>query len=152
MSQTPSALPVEALGQAKAASWCVATSCPGIPFPRQCPAISAKSGAKSSNTHVHGVRALLSDARDGTHSSWGKHDLVVVHKRVLVDRAKDVTASNVVADAELGGVEVPLDVAGEGLCVDTSRNVDGLGLLLDGLQRSLNTTETSARPRSDVRS
>lgn len=84
---------------------------------------------------------------------------MIIDERVFEYASKDVTARDVVADLELGRVEVPLDLAGESLGVDTTwysqllavltfgrrvvgltGNVNGLGLFSDTLQRTLDTT------------
>lgn len=80
-----------------------------------CDAAIAKKGA-----HLDGVGSLLGDPSDGTHSSWGKHDLVVVDERVFVYATEDISTGNVVPYSEAGGIEVPLDVSVEGFGVDTT--------------------------------
>jgi hypothetical protein len=84
------------------------------------PVVRGGLAAKSTRTHVNGVRPLLRDPGDGSHGPRGEHDLVVVDERVLVHGAKDVSSRDVVADPERGGVEVPLDLSAEGLGVDTA--------------------------------
>lgn len=71
-------------------------------------------------THLNRVTALVRDSSHRAHCSWGKHDLVVVDQGVFVDGTKDVTACDVVADLEVGGVEVPLDFTVKRLRVDTT--------------------------------
>jgi hypothetical protein len=62
---------------------------------------------KEACTYVDSVGSLFDYVGDGTHSPRGKHDLVVIDKRVLVDGTEDITTGDVVADLELGGVKVP---------------------------------------------
>lgn len=57
---------------------------------------------------------------------------------VLVDRAPDVTARDVVSDLECRG-EVPLLLAVESICGDATRDVNALGDVGDLLEGSLNT-------------
>ena len=82
---------------------------------------------------------------------------MVVDQRVLVDGTENITTGNVISDLELGGVKVPLDASVKSLGVDTTcvyvsarldvprgtqvltGNVDGLGGLLDGFERTLDT-------------
>lgn len=76
------------------------------------------------NLLIDSVAAGLGDSGDGTACSWGKEDLVVVEKGVLVDGTEDITTSYVVADLEVAGLEVPLLGAVQGRDVDTAGNVD----------------------------
>lgn len=88
---------------------------------------------------VDAVGALLGDVGDGSACARGKHDLVGVDERVLVDVAVDVAARDVVSDLEVDGVKVPLDGAIQGLGIDSSWDVDALCLLHDALEGPLDT-------------
>jgi hypothetical protein len=90
-------------------------------------------------THVNGVAAFLCNMGDGTHRSRPQHDFVRIQKRILVYRAIDVSSRNVVTDFEVDRAKVPFDAAVESLSVDSSRNVDCLGNLVDGLERTLDS-------------
>lgn len=50
-----------------------------------------------------------------------------VEQRTLIDCSVDITAGDVVADLVVAWCEVPLLVAAEGIRVDTSGNINGLG-------------------------
>lgn len=88
---------------------------------------------------VHSVTACFCDACDCTPSSWWQHDLVVVEKRILENTSENITTSDVIANLELAGRKVPLLGSTEGRHVDTTRNVDALGLVGDTLEWSLDT-------------
>ena len=45
---------------------------------------------------------------------------MIIDERILVDRAEDVAAGDMVADPERGGIEVPLDLARERMGIDTA--------------------------------
>jgi hypothetical protein len=61
---------------------------------------------------------------------------VVIDERVFEHASENITARDVVADLELGRVEVPLDLAGKSLGVDTTWYSQLLAVLTMGARSS----------------
>lgn len=88
---------------------------------------------------VDSVAALLGDAGDGSLGTGWEQDLVLAEETVLKDNTKNVAAGDVVADLELARCEVPLLLAVESGQVDTTGNVDAVGVVGDALEGTLDT-------------
>ena len=46
---------------------------------------------------------------DRTQGARGEHDFVVIHKRIFVNAAEDISPRNVVSDLEIEGSKIPLE-------------------------------------------
>ncbi|KAI6766620.1 hypothetical protein HG531_011842 [Fusarium graminearum] len=84
------------------------------------------------------VLALGGDLGNSSSGAGREQNLVVGKERVLKDGTPNITTREVVADLD-GGRELPLLVAVEGRNGDTAGNVNGLGHLGNGLERTLDT-------------
>jgi hypothetical protein len=94
---------------------------------------------KLQNLLVHSIAALIGDAGNSTLGARWEQDLVLAEKTVLEDGTEDVTTSDVIADLELARGEVPLLLAVESGKIDTTGNVDAVGVVGDTLERALDT-------------
>ena len=88
---------------------------------------------------VNSVAALLGDAGDGSARTGWEEDLVLAEQRVLEDGTEDITTSDVVANLQVAGCEVPLLLAVEGGQIDTAGDVDRVRGVGDTLEGTLNT-------------
>lgn len=87
---------------------------------------------------VDGVVALVGNPGDGSTGARWEENLVDGNEGVLEDSTPDVTTGDVVTDAHRG-CELPLLGAVESGDMDTTRDVDAVGVLGDLLEGSLNT-------------
>ena len=88
---------------------------------------------------VDGVAALLGDAGNGTLGTGRQQNPMFAEQTVLEDSTEDVATSDVVADLEGTGCEIPLLLAVKSGQVDTTGNVDAVGVVGDALEGTLDT-------------
>lgn len=81
------------------------------------------------------------DVSDSAFAFGWDEDFVIGEKGVFVDGAEDITLGEDVALLDFGRLEAPELGWVEGGDVDTSGDVDGLGVVSDDLEGSLNTVE-----------
>lgn len=96
--------------RARAASWYALWSCPRIRFRAQHPARALELidvGGAQEDTHIDMVATLLGDVRDGATSAGVKHDLMLVHERILEHGAEDVSARDMISN--LAEMNIGLD-------------------------------------------
>lgn len=88
---------------------------------------------------VNGVAAGRRNAGDGAARPGRQQDFVLPQQAVLPDDAPDITTGDVVANLEVGGLEVPFLGTVKGGDRDAAGNVNASGGGADALQRALNT-------------
>jgi hypothetical protein len=90
---------------------------------------------------VEGVAAGLGGPGQSTGDVGGTEDAVLADELVLGDGTEDAATGDEITDVEAGGDKVPLLVVIEVVDGETTGNEDGLGLLCDDGERTLNTIE-----------
>ena len=88
---------------------------------------------------INSIASLLCNPRDRTACPRRKQNLMVAEQGVFVDATEKVTTGDVVTHFLVGALEVPFSCAVEGRHINTAGNVDGLGLVENGLEWSLDT-------------
>jgi hypothetical protein len=88
---------------------------------------------------VDSVASLAREAGNCALRTRWEEDLVLAEETVLENGAEDVAAGDVVANLELARCEVPFLRAVESGQIDTTGDVDALGVFGDALERALDT-------------